>query len=371
MINRERVVEEFLELVKIDSPSGHEREIARVLKRKLTDLGFEVYEDNAGGQVGASAGNLIAALPGSGKGPVLFLCAHMDTVEPGRNINPVIKDGVITSQGETVLGADDKAGIAAILEAVRTIKENNIEHGGLEVIFTIWEEGGLKGSKALDYSKIKAKMGYVLDSDGEPGTIIITAPAQNSIVATIKGKAAHAGQCPEDGINAIQVASRAIAKMKLGRIDEETTANIGIIRGGKATNIVPDNIYLEGEARSLSLEKLEAQTKHMCQVLQQEAEAAGAEIKIDVEKQYHTINLSADDRVVQLAVEAAETLGLKPVLTGTGGGSDANIFNGKGFACANLGIAMNKVHTTEESIKVEDLCKMAEYVTEIVKAANK
>ncbi|MBO8137797.1 MAG: M20/M25/M40 family metallo-hydrolase [Desulfotomaculum sp.] len=371
MINQERLVEEFVNLVKIDSPSGHEKEIAQYLKDKLTSLGLQVYEDDAGGKVGASAGNIIATLPGNSNGPMLLFSAHMDTVEPGRNINPVTKDGIIYSEGETVLGADDKAGIAAILEAVRIVKENDIKHGGLEVVFTIWEEGGLKGSKALDYSRIKSKMGYVLDSDGAPGTIITTAPAQNSIVAAIKGKAAHAGQCPENGINAIQVASRAISKMKLGRIDEETTANIGIIRGGKATNIVPDNTYLEGEARSLSLEKLEAQTNHMCQILQQEADAAGAEIEINVQKEYHTINLKEDDRVVKIAVEAARSLGLNPVLTSTGGGSDANIFNGKGIACANLGIAMNKVHTTEEFIKIDDLCKMALYVAEIIKTANK
>ncbi|MTI79382.1 MAG: M20/M25/M40 family metallo-hydrolase [Firmicutes bacterium] len=371
MVNQERLVNEFLELVKIDSPSGHEKEIARVLKEKLTNLGFAVYEDDAGGQVGATAGNLIAHLEGEGKGPMLLFSAHMDTVEPGRGINPVINDGVISSQGETVLGGDDKAGIAAILEAVRVIKEKGISHGGLEVVFTIWEEGGLRGSKVLDYTKVRSKMGFVLDSDGEPGSIITTAPAQNSIIATIKGKAAHAGMAPEKGVNAIQAASRAITKMNIGRIDEETTANIGIIKGGKATNIVPDDTYLEGEARSLNLEKLEQQTNHICQVLREEVKAFGAEVEIDVIKMYHSINLSENDQVVQIAVNAAQSLGLKPVLTSSGGGSDANVFNGKGVACANLGIAMNDVHTTDENIKVNDLSKIAEYVTEIIKTANR
>ncbi len=371
MANRERLVQEFLELVQIDSPSGQERQIADVLKTKLAELGFNVYEDNAGGQVGATAGNIIASLPGNNNGPIMMLSAHMDTVEPGRGVKPVINDGIITSEGDTVLGGDDKAGIAAILEAVRLIKEKNIKHGGLEVVFTIWEEGGLKGAKSLDYSRIKSKMGLVLDSDGEPGSIITTAPSQNSIKAVIKGKAAHAGQCPEKGINAIQVASRAVAAMNIGRIDEETTANIGIIRGGKAINIVPDDTYIEGEARSLKPEKLAAQTKHMCDILQREADAAGAQIKIDVEKEYDPISLNSSDPIVKFCVEASKNLGCRPVLGSTGGGSDANIFNGKGIACVNLGIGMNKAHTTEEYIEIDHMCKAADLTAEIIAVANK
>nr|WP_031515149.1 M20/M25/M40 family metallo-hydrolase [Desulfofalx alkaliphila] len=370
MINRERLVEEFLQLVQIDSPSGDEWEIAAILKGKLESLSCEVYEDDAGKEVGASAGNLIAKLPGSGKGPLLLFSAHMDTVEPGRGIKPLIKDGVIYSSGDTVLGADDKAGIAAILEAVRVIQEKKIAHGGLEIVFSIWEEGGLRGVKALDYSKLNAKMGYVLDSDGEPGTIITSAPMQNSLVATFKGRAAHAGQSPEKGINSIQVASRAIARMKLGRIDEDTTANIGIIRGGKATNIVPEVTVIEGEARSKSPDKLEAQTKHMCEVMQQEADAAGAEVDIRVDKEYDLINIDHRHQVVQYAVSAARNLGLEPQYKHTGGGSDANVLNGKGIYCTILGIGMNQVHTTQENIAIDDLCKVAAMVVEIVKVAN-
>ncbi len=371
MADKERLLQDFLELVQIDSPSGQERQIADVLKNKLAALGFDVEEDNAGGQIGATAGNIIARLPGTGRGPMLMLSAHMDTVEPGRGVKPVIKDGVITSQGDTVLGGDDKGGIAVILEAVRIIQEKNISHGGLEVIFTVWEEGGLKGSKALDYSKIKSKMGLVLDADGEPGYIITTAPTQSTLRATIKGKAAHAGMCPEKGINAIQVASKAIAAMNIGRIDQETTANIGVIRGGKAINIVPEDTYIEGEARSLQPEKLAAQVEHMCAVLRREADAAGAQIEIDVVKEYDAINLSADDPIVGYCVTAAENLGFKPVLASSGGGSDANIFNGHGIACVNLGIGMNKVHTVEESIELNHLLKAADFVAEIIAVANK
>lgn len=370
MVNQKRLVTEFLEMVKIDSPSGQERAMANVLKMKLEQLGCQVYEDNAGGQVGATAGNIIATLPGQGGGPMLMFSAHMDTVEPGRGIEPVINGDIITSAGDTVLGGDDKGGIAAILEAIRVVQEQDISHSGIEIVFTIWEEGGLRGAKSLDYGKIKSKFAYVLDSDGDPGTIIITAPTQNSIIATIKGKAAHAGQCPEDGINAIQVAAQAISEMKLGRIDHETTANIGIIKGGQATNIVPDSTYIAGEARSLDPDKLQAQTEHMCNILRQHTSATGAELLLEVEEQYQVINLHSDHPVVQFAVTAAKNLGLKPTLGSTGGGSDANIFNGQGLACANLGIGMNKVHTVEENIKISDLCKVAELVVEIIKVAN-
>lgn len=372
MVNRERIVDEFLELVQADSPSGQERQIAELLKQKLIQLGLDVYEDNAGGEVGATAGNLIATLPGNVKNeevPVLLFSAHMDTVEPGRGIKPIIEEGVIRSSTDTILGADDKAGIAAILEALRVILENDIEHGKLEIVFTIWEEGGLKGAKALDYSRINAEIGYVLDSDGEPGAVIVSAPSHNNIVATIKGKSAHAGQCPEDGVNAIVAASKAISKMNVGRIDFETTANIGIIKGGKATNIVPDHTYIEGEARSLDIKKLEMQTKHMCEVLKAEVEKLNAEVNIEVTREYNAIKLSENSPVVKYAVQAAKRIGLTPRLTHTGGGSDASIFNERGINCAVLGIGMNKVHTVDENIKVDDLCNTANMVLKIIELA--
>lgn len=374
MINKDRLIKEFLALVQVASPSGQERAMATLLKSKLHNLGLTVYEDDAGKQVGATAGNLIVTIPANSlvntAAPVLLFSAHMDTVEPGRGIQPVIKDGVISSAGATVLGADDKAGVAAILEAIRIILEQDIKHNGLEIIFSIWEEGGLKGIKALDYSGIKSKIGYVLDSDGDPGTIITAAPTHNQITATIKGRAAHAGQCPEDGISAILVAARAIAKMNTGRIDPETTANIGIIRGGQATNIVPDQAYLEAEARSLSAAKLATQTQQMVTVLEQEAATAGAQVEIAVIKEYDLINLDATDPVVQYAVTAAKKLGLKSKLSHTGGGSDASVLNSRGISCAVLGIGMNKVHTVHENIKTKHLCQVAELVVAIVKVAN-
>jgi len=366
-----RMIEEFMELVQVDSVSGKERRMADLLKKKLTALGLEVWEDTAGKAVNAEAGNVIARLPGTGEGPVLLLSAHMDTVEPGCGIRPRVENGVVRSSGDTVLGADDKAGIAAILEALRLVKENDIVHGGLEVAFTIWEEGGLFGAKNLDYSLINARICFVLDSDGRPGTIVTVAPSHDRIGATIRGRAAHAGINPEEGINAIQVAAHAIAQMKVGRIDRETTSNIGIITGGKAVNIVPDSVTIQGEARSLRAEKRVAQTAHMCRAIEDAAERFGARADIVTETIYPEFNLPEESPPVRIAVEAARNLGLEPSLAETGGGSDANIFNSKGIATAVIGIGMKKVHTTEEYITIADLLENARYLFEMIKVAQK
>lgn len=373
MINSERLIQEFMDMVQVDSESGAERQMAELLKEKLSALGFEVYEDEAGSavQVGKGTGNLIATLPANGgKGSSLLLSAHMDTVKPGKGIKPKRENGVITSAGNTILGSDDKAGIAAILEGVRVVKENNIAHGGIQVLFTVSEEIGLVGAKKLDYSKVQAKMGFVLDSGGPPGEIIIKAPTQYSFKATVKGRAAHAGIAPEQGINAIVVASHAIANMKVGRIDEETTSNIGIISGGVATNIVPEQTVIHGEARSINPDKGKAQIDHMVEEINKAAERFGAGADINVEKEYEHINISPDALPVRIALKAAENIGLKPFLGQTGGGSDANVFNGQGIACANLGIGMSKVHTTDEFITEENLVANANLMVEIIKVAQ-
>lgn len=371
MVKSERVVQEFMELVQVDSVSGQERKLADLLKSRLSSLGLQVWEDNAGEKVNTATGNVIGRLPATvpGKSPLL-LCAHMDTVEPGRGVVPVEEDGIIRSSGDTILGADDKAGIVAILEALRVVKENAIPHVGIEVVFTIWEEGGLFGAKNIDFGRLESKQGYVLDSDGPPGTIVVRAPSQDRISATVHGKAAHAGINPQDGINAIQVASKAISAMQLGRIDSETTANIGVISGGKATNIVPDAVSLKGEARSLVAAKRVNQTISMVRAIEETAREYGTKADIVVETLYDDFELDKDSKVVKAAVKAAQNLGCSPCFVNTGGGSDANIFNSRGIVTANLGIAMQKVHTTDEFIRVEDLINNARYLVEIIKAAQ-
>ncbi len=366
MINRKRLVDEFMEMVRVDSESKREGRMSALLMEKLEHLGFAVYVDDAGPKTGSDTGNLIARLSGNAEAPAIMFSAHMDTVSPGRGINPVEENGLIRSDGTTVLGADDKAGIAAVLEAVRVTVEQKMPHGDLELVFTVCEEVGLSGAKFLDFSRLTARMGYVLDSNGPAGTIINLGPSQDEIYAEMLGVAAHAGINPEDGVNAVQVASRAIANMRLGRIDQETTANIGIISGGVAINIVPDKVMIKGETRSLREEKRIKQSRAICDALEQAAREGGAQVQVNVETVYPAMAVPVDAPVVQLAEKAALAIGLKPVVKDTGGGSDTHIFNENGISAVNLGIAMQKVHTIDEFITVRDLVLDASYVLSII-----
>lgn len=369
MINQKRMLAEFFELVKIKASSRAERAVADVLKARLAELGLEVSEDNVGEKIGGNCGNVFAFLPGNTAAPRLLFTAHMDCVEPCEGIQPVLADGVIRSAGDTILGSDDKSGVAAILEALRIVKEEKIPHGDIQVVLTVAEEGGLNGSKNMDPALLKADIGYALDSSGVPGEIIITAPGQNHIEAIIHGRKAHAGLAPEEGVNAIVVAGKCLADMKMGRIDFETTANIGIIKGGIATNIVPDRAEIIAEARSRNPEKLAEQTSHMVKTFESVAEANGARAEVKVSKAYDPYVLAEDAPVVNLARQAAENIGLTPVLRGTGGGSDANFFNNYGVPAAVLGTGMSKVHTTEEYIEEKHLYGIGELVVSIIKSA--
>ncbi|SDI48676.1 M20/M25/M40 family metallo-hydrolase [Desulfosporosinus hippei] len=368
MVNRERLLAEFFELIKIDSPTKNERQIADILKSRLVGLGMEVTEDEAGQKFGGNCGNVFAYLQGNlPKAPVILLSAHMDTVDPCLNIEPIIKDGIISSVGATILGADDKSGIAPILEVLRMIQEQNIPHGDIQVIFSVAEEGGLNGAKYLDRTLLKADLGFVMDCVGGPGEIILAAPGQDRINVVIKGRSAHAGFAPEEGISSIVVAAKAIAGMTTGRIDEETTANIGTIEGGRATNIVPDEVVIACEARCRDLTKLEIQTNRMCNTFQRCAEEMGAAAEIEVIRLYEPFTLTDESQVVVIASQAAKSAGLKVVTGVTGGGSDANYYNRYGVPCAVLGTGMQKPHTTEESIKEEDLYRTADLLIEIIK----
>lgn len=369
-MENKRLIDEFLELVQINSLSFKEGNVAKVLIKKLEEIGFSVYVDDAGEKLGGETGNIIATLKGTKKRKTVMFSSHMDTVSPGEGVKPIIdeENGIIKSDGTTVLGSDDKAGICAILEGIRVIKENNIEHSDIQVVFSICEEGGLRGAKNLDYSKINADMAFVLDSGGAPGEIITKAPAQDSIKVKIKGKPAHAGLQPENGISAIMVASRAIENMKLLRIDEETTANIGIVKGGIATNIVMPELEIVAEARSLNEEKLEKQTNHMIETFKKAGEDFGAEVEIEVVRSYSPINIDENDEIVQIAKKAFANMSVESNIASTGGGSDTNILNKNGIKAVNLGVGMTNAHTLEEYIKIEDLVNSAKMVTEIIKA---
>lgn len=371
MVNRERLIKTFFQLVQIDSESKEERQLADFLKRKLRALDLQVNEDEAGKKIGASAGNIIGRKKGSLEKLPLLFSAHLDTVPPGKGVKPQIRDEVIYSDGTTILGGDDKAGIAAILEALEVINEKKLSHGDLEIVFTVAEEIGLLGAKNLDFSQLNAELGFILDSGGPAGTIIVQAPYHQNLKVKIRGKAAHSGVNPEEGINAIQVAALILARLPLGRIDEETTANFGVIKGGRASNIIPDYVELEGEIRSLNPNKVEKALELYQEIFQQVTTEQGARLEWENQLEYSGFNLTEQDQVVTMAVQAATSLGIPFWLKSRGGGSDANIFNNEGgIPSVNLGVGLTKDHTLEECIGVKDLLTTAQYLVEIMSMAG-
>lgn len=368
MINEQRLVDRFMRYVQIDSPTKEEREFALILMKELEDLGLTVTMDDAGEKTGSNSGNLIAKLKGNAEKETILFSSHMDTVSPSRGVKPKIVDGTIYSDGTTILGGDDKAGIASVMEALQVIKEEGLSHGDIEIAFTIFEEGGLFGSKNLDYSKFDAKIGFVLDSGGDPGDIIVQGPAQNKIDVKFIGLEAHAGVAPEAGISAVQMAAEAISNMKLLRVDEETTANIGTISGGGATNIVTKEVVFFAEARSLDNDKLKVQSDHMVKCCEDAAKKFGGSVEVSVENAYGAFNIPVDHKAVKAVEEACSKLNIKTRTTTSGGGSDTNIFNANGVEAVNLGIGERKPHTLEEHLHVIDLINTAKIVVELMKA---
>lgn len=367
-----RLVNEFLELVQIDSETKHEDIIAPVLVQKLEKLGFDIYQDDAHTRNGHGAGNIIATLKGSLNVDPIYFTVHMDTVVPGIGIKPQIKeDGYIYSDGTTILGADDKAGMAALFEMVKRLKEQEIEHGTIQLIITAGEESGLAGAKELEKERIVAKYGFAVDSDGKVGGIVTAAPYQAKIFTKIFGKTAHAGVAPEKGISAIIVSAKAIAQMKLGRIDAETTANIGRFEGGKATNIICDEVSILAEARSIHVEKLNAQTNHIKETFERVAESLGGRAEVEVKLMYPGFSVTESDRVVQIAMEAVRNVNREPTLGISGGGSDANVISSFGIPTVNLSVGYEEIHTTNERMPIEELEKLADLLVEIVKCSTK
>jgi peptidase T-like protein len=366
VINETRLVNEFLELVQIDSETGEEGEIARVLKEKFRSLGLMVEEDDAAVKTGHGANNLVATLPGTVDAPVIYFTSHMDTVKPGKGVKPVVRDGYVYSDGSTILGADDKAGLAAILEAIRVLKEQDIAHGTVQFLITVGEESGLKGAKAFNPELLKAEFGFALDSNGPVGEIITAAPAHARIDVVVHGKAAHAGVNPEEGISAIQVASKAIARMPLGRIDHETTANIGQFAGGQAMNIIPDRVEILAEARSLDEGKLERQIAAMRRAFEETAAEYGATVEFRVERMYPGYKYGDDHPVVATAMRAIRAIGRTPKTLASGGGSDANVIAGYGVPTVNLAVGYEEIHSKNERMPIAELVKTAELVVAIV-----
>ncbi|MBU8907774.1 M20/M25/M40 family metallo-hydrolase [Desertibacillus haloalkaliphilus] len=372
MVNEERLLAEFLELVQVDSETKFEKEISKVLTQKFSALGVEVVEDDAEQKTDHGAGNLICTLPGTTDGvDTIYFTSHMDTVVPGNGVNPSVKDGYVVTDGTTILGADDKAGIAAMLEAIKVIKEQKIEHGTIQFIITVGEESGLVGAKALDPTMLKAKYGFALDSDGKVGNIIVAAPTQAKVSAVINGKTAHAGVAPEKGISAITVAAKAVSKMPLGRIDAETTANIGRFEGGSQTNIVCEQVNILAEARSLIPEKMEAQVEKMKAAFEETAKEMGTTADVTIDVMYPGFKLGDGDQVVEVAKRAVSAVDRMPKLLQSGGGSDANIIAGHGIPTVNLAVGYEEIHTKNEKMPISELNKLAELVVEVIKEAIK
>lgn len=362
MINESRLVQTFLDLVVIDSPSGQERAIADELARRFAALGGEVTRD--------AHHNLIARWPAVGsQGSWLMLSAHMDTAGADVGVKPQIRDGVIYSDGTTILGGDDKSGVAVILEVIRSLQEDGAAHPPLEAVITVSEELGLVGAKLLDKSQLYAREGYILDSGGPLNNIVVSAPSQDRLQVTVYGRKAHAGAEPEKGINAIRVASEAIAAMPLGRIDEETTANIGVIHGGTATNIVPDEVEVRGEARSRNDDKLARQTAAMVSAFDEAAARHGARVQIKLERSYNSYALTEETPIVAKAMAAMRRAGLTPALKASGGGTDGNIYAEHGIFCAILSTGMSEVHTSKEHIAIADMAACAKLLQSIIEAA--
>jgi tripeptide aminopeptidase len=361
MINEERLVKLFKDLCLINAPALQENECIQWTKRYLQDMGLEVHEDEAGKEIGGNGNNLIAWLKGNKPGaPRVFLSAHFDTVEPTAGLVIEERDGVFYSSSDTILGADDKGGMAPAIEAVHSLIESGEPHGEVCLLLSVAEEIGLKGAAAVKLKDLNLDFGYVLDTGPPVGTYVTKTANHDRLDVTIYGKPAHSGKDPEKGINAIQVLAAAVHGMKLGRIGPETTSNIGIVQGGTAVNVVCPEVRVRGEARSTSLEELDKQIGHMISRFNEAAEQFGAEVKIDHERHYYSYHIPDDAPVVKVGQQASLDLNLEPTLRTTLGGSDANVYNAKGVPCIVMATGMDKIHTHDEYISRSDLILTAQ-----------
>jgi len=362
----------FLELAATPSPPGEERAVADRVIAELRAIGLEVEEDDAGSKIDSTIGNLLCRLPGRSEGGTpIFLCAHLDTVPPQGPLEPVVgEDGIVRNAGGTILGADNKSAVVAMIEAARRIVREGRPHAGVELLFTAKEEVGLLGAGAFDQTTLEAELGFVYDQAAPIGDVIVGAPYQRSMLVRFHGRPAHSGMVPEEGRSAIAAAARAIADLRLGRIDEETTANVGLIRGGSARNIVPEWCELEAEARSHDARKLADLVQEMLDTFAFAASVAECTLETEVSETYQGYRFKTDDPIVQLARTALARCGYELVPTLTGGGADANVFNTRGLPCLNLANGMMAIHTAEEHIAVADLDAMVDVTLALVDAAR-
>jgi tripeptide aminopeptidase len=365
------VVPLFCELAAIASPPGAERPVADRVTAYLRDLALEVDEDDAGTRIGSTAGNLLCRVAPTAEGGVpLFLCAHLDTVPPEGPVEPTIEDGTVRNAAGTILGADNKAAVAAMLEATRRLVNEGRLHAGVELVFTPKEEVGLLGAYAFDPGRLEARAGYVYDQAAPIGEIILGAPYARSFHVRYHGRPAHSGMAPEEGRSAIQAAAKAIGDLRLGRIDDETTANVGTIAGGTAANVVPEWCEFTAEARSQDERKLAELVQEMLDAFTFAAGLAECEVETQLQRSYSGYRFRRDDLPVRVAREALARCGFEPTFALSGGAADANVFNERGVPCVNLANGMAQIHTPDEHVAVDDLEAMVEVTLALIEAAR-
>jgi tripeptide aminopeptidase len=360
----------FLELCAIPSPSGHERAVVDKVRNCLEGLGLAVEEDDAGERLGGNAGNLYSRLPATASGLPIFLCAHTDTVPPEAPIEPVVEDGVVRNAARTILGSDNKAAVVVMLEAARQILAEGRPHAGVELVFTTQEEVSLRGAGVFDHTRLAARTGFVYDQGAPIGEVVLGSPHGRILDFRFHGRAAHAGMAPEEGRSAVAAAARAIADFRLGRIDDETSANVGVISGGTARNVVPEWCSFQAEVRSHDERKATDLVREMLETTAFAASLAECEVESEVRPSFPGYRFRESDAPVRLAAEALSACGFEPTYALSGGGADANVFNARGLSCVNLANGMAEIHTPDEHIAVSDLDAMVEVTLALVDAAR-
>ena len=367
-----RLVELFLELCAIPSPPGHERAVADRVTRELDAIGLPWEEDDSGPVIGSTAGNVVCRLPGRSEGGTpIFLCAHFDTVPLDGNLEPVVgEDGVVRNAGGTILGADNKSAVAVMIEASRRIVTDGRAHSGVELLFTPMEEIGLVGATAFDVERLEAQVGYVYDQASPIGEVILGAPSAQELAFRFHGRPAHAGMYPEEGRSAIIAAARAVVDMPHGRIDELTSANVGLARGGTARNIVPEWCELEAEVRSHDFDRVGEVVQQLVDAASFAAAVSDCTLETRIEPKYRGYRHRSDDAAVRIACDALGRTGFEPRLGLSGGAADANVFTTRGLPCVNLSNGMTDIHTPDERIAVDDLERMVDVTLALVDVAR-
>jgi tripeptide aminopeptidase len=366
---RERLLAEFIRFCEIESPSGRERRVADALTEELRGLGLEVEEDDSASRTGSDSGNLLARIPGPESMPTVLLCAHMDTVPLDGPVEVVSDNGLLTNRHEAILGADNKAAVVTILGAVRRLLRDGTPPAGIELLFTTCEEQALNGAKAFDMSKLTADFGYVFDHATPIGEIVVASPTYYSVQARFRGQAAHAGIRPEAGHNAIAAAARAIAAMRIGRLDPETTANVGRVEGGTAANVVAERCYVELETRSLDADRAAAVVTEMVDALAEAASDSECDVETSVERLFRGYRLPRTAAPVEVAAAALRDNEIEPSYITTGGGSDANVFIPAGLTVVNLANGTERNHQPDESVTLQALEAMLEVTVSLIRQA--